>query len=82
MDHYKIMNSFCVEGRRFPNLLHAFTFAQIQSERMDRPVEVHLEASPKANFFGGTRHLPLYHATAYPPSHVRVHRVHTNEPRR
>lgn len=59
---------FQVEGRYFPDPLQAFTFAQIQADRMGRPVEVHirdkydnLEAS--------------WHATAYPPNHVRAHIV-------
>ena len=71
---------FTVEGRYFPNPLYAFTFAQIQADRMDRPVEVHLDRTnqgqnqyhkPKL----GERAAPTYHATAHPSNFVRRHLV-------
>jgi hypothetical protein len=60
--------SFTVEGRSFPNSLHAFTFASIQADRMNRPVEVrvlHEEA----------KYLSDWHATAQPSNFVRRHLV-------
>lgn len=58
---------FFVEGRYFPNSLHAFTFAQIQADRMHRAVEVHTEKP------GGI--VDVWHATAYPTGHKRAHIV-------
>ena len=56
---------FFVEGRYFPNSLHAFTFAQIQADRMQRAVEVHLDYEvPRP-----------WHATAYPTGYTRPHIV-------
>jgi hypothetical protein len=54
---------FYVEGRYFPNSLYAFTFAQIQADRMNRPVEVQLADSR------------AWHATAHPENFRRQHRV-------
>jgi len=51
---------FVVEGRYFPNSLQAFTFADIQADRMERPVEVHL------NLSGTETHRGTWHATARP----------------
>lgn len=56
---------FVVEGRYFPNSLYAFTFAQIQADRMDRVVEVHNNH--------GTLWDPTWHATAHPEGSRRVH---------
>lgn len=49
------------EGRHFDSTLEAFTFAQIQADRMSRPVEVQV---------GGQ-----WHCTAHPPNYVRRHMV-------
>lgn len=57
---------FFVEGRYFPDTLLAFTFAGIQADRMNRPVEVHLN-EPK---FGTGR---PWHCTAQPSNYVRSH---------
>jgi hypothetical protein len=55
-----------VEGRHFPNTLYAFTFAGIQADRMDRPVEVRVNGQ--------------WHATAHPESYVREHVYSENSP--
>lgn len=60
---------FFVEGRYFPNSLQAFTFAQIQADRMQRVVEVHLNEEV---------HRP-WHATAYPEGFRRDHYMRTRE---
>lgn len=56
---------FVVEGRFFPNSLYAFTFAQIQADRMDRAVEVH------NNY--GSLWVSTWHATAHPEGYRRAH---------
>lgn len=67
---------FFVEGRWFPNSLYAFTFAQIQADRMQRVVHVHA---------GGEESYPLYgkghnwHATAYPEGYRRDHFLRVSE---
>lgn len=68
--------SFSVEGRYFPNSLYAFTFAQIQADRMKRPVEVHTyirgqDFRPPVT----GRRSSTYHATAQPSHFVRRHLV-------
>lgn len=55
---------FFVEGRYFPDPLQAFTFAQIQADRMDRSVEIRLGTAQGA-----------YHGTAHPPGFMRQHTV-------
>lgn len=65
---------FFVEGRYFPNSLWAFTFAGIQADRMDRPVEVHVKAAqPHTVLRGHGAH--TWHATAQPSHFVRRHLV-------
>ena len=59
-------NDFFVEGRYFPNSLWAFTFAQIQADRMNRPVEVESVDIDQFRF---------WHATAQPSNFVRRHLV-------
>ena len=63
-----------VEGRKFNDTLSAFTFAQIQADRMQRPVEVHYEA-PRGQ-------IATWHATAYPTDYRRQHLVVENSPSR
>lgn len=58
---------FVVEGRFFPNSLYAFTFALIQADRMQRPVEVHNNH--------GSLWDPTWHATAHPGNYLRPHMV-------
>ncbi len=55
--------NFVVEGRYFDDAIQAFTFAQIQATRMDRPVEVRLNVS---------QHTRPWHATAYPDGYERT----------
>lgn len=65
--------SFIVEGRYFPNSLQAFTFASIQADRMNRPVEVWVgdESRPRPlSYFPSG-----WHATAQPSNFVRRHLV-------
>lgn len=67
-------NEFFVEGRYFPNPLWAFTFAQIQADRMERAVEVHSAEEiniPRLL----TRESATWHATAHPSNFVRSHLV-------
>lgn len=64
---------FQVEGRYFPNPLWAFTFAQIQADRMTRPVEVHLDADHEPRPL--SRKSTTWHATAHPSHYVRSHLV-------
>mgnify|MGYP003136477971 CR=1 FL=1 len=64
---------FAVEGRYFPNPLYAFTFAQIQADRMDRPVEVHLR--PETPHGRPYEQRSTWHATAHPSNYVRRHLV-------
>lgn len=72
---------FAVEGRFFPNALWAFTFAQIQADRMKRPVEVHIDRTTKGQnmyykpYLGVTAVSPTWHATAHPSNFVRRHLV-------
>lgn len=61
-----MLNRFSVEGRYFPNSLQAFTFAWIQADRMERPVEVHL--NQVESIYDGT-----WHATARPSNYVQSH---------
>lgn len=70
-------NKFFVEGRYFPNSLYAFTFAGIQADRMDRPVEVHLHTPGQPpNISTGMKHKrETWHATAQPSDFVRRHLV-------
>ena len=56
---------YVVEGRYFPNSLYAFTFAQIQADRMQRVVEVHNNH--------GSLWDPTWHASAYPTGYHRDH---------
>ena len=56
---------YVVEGRYFPNSLYAFTFAQIQADRMQRVVEVHNNH--------GSLWDPTWHANAYPTGYHRDH---------
>jgi hypothetical protein len=79
-------NSFVVEGRYFDNPLWAFTFAGIQADRMDRPVEVHgdlgeyrvgLQDMPPHL---KTRSLNTWHATAHPTGYKRQHLVKEGVP--
>lgn len=59
--------NFAVEGRYFPNSLYAFTFAQIQADRMQRPVEVHVDETPPIDRYANNQHhLSTWHATAHP----------------
>ena len=58
-----------VEGRHFNgNQIYAFTFAQIQADRMGRAVEVHT-ARP------GQLRRRTWHATAHPSHFARSHLV-------
>lgn len=74
-------DNFVVEGRYFPNPLWAFTFAGIQADRMDRPVEVHIDLGDyrvlpqdiPSNVV--TKKLNTWHATAHPEGYVRRHLV-------
>jgi hypothetical protein len=69
---------FFVEGRYFANTLYAFTFAQIQADRMNRVVEVHSTNALPANSFsavGGGHKSASWHATAHPSNFVRRHLV-------
>lgn len=68
------LDTWWVEGRRFPNSLQAFTFAQIQADRMDRAVQVH-NGDPNFSYMDHT-----WHATAYPSNFVRSHLVRENSP--
>lgn len=52
---------FSVEGRYFPDAIQAFTFAQIQADRMKRPVEIRIQGE--------------WHGTAHPSNYVRSHLV-------
>ena len=61
---------FKVEGRYFPNTLYAFTFAQIQADRMDRAVEVHA-----SDPFDRLSSHASWHATAHPANYMRQHTV-------
>ena len=65
---------FAVEGRYFPNPLYAFTFAQIQADRMERPVEVHIKAGQPTFVLRGKR-AHTWHATAHPSNFERSHLV-------
>ncbi len=65
-------DEFFVEGRWFPNSLQAFTFAQIQADRMDRPVHVHGGGEERYPIFGKGR---TWHATAHPENFRRAHLV-------
>ena len=65
---------FAVEGRYFPDPIQGFTFAQIQADRMSRPVEVHTH-TPGQRVWPGGRCSHTYHATAYPSHFVRSHKV-------
>lgn len=65
---------FEVEGRYFPNSLFAFTFAQIQADRMQRPVEVHVH-DPYDQPLPVLKHKSTWHATAYPTGYIRSHVV-------
>jgi len=58
------MKEFFVEGRYFPDPIQAFTFAQIQADRMGRSVEIRLEGKTGP-----------YHGTAHPPNFMRAHTV-------
>ncbi len=58
------LNEFFVEGRHFPSLLWAFTFAQIQADRMCRPVEIQRDLYDRP-----------WHSTAHPSNFVRRHLV-------
>jgi hypothetical protein len=55
---------FHVEGRYFADPLTAFTFASIQADRMDRPVEVQLNIPGR----------PM-ESVAHPSNFVRSHLV-------
>lgn len=70
---------FEVEGRYFENSLHAFTFAQIQADRMQRPVQVHLHDKYDQPL-PVLKHKSSWHATAYPSNYVRSHLVRENSP--
>lgn len=67
--------SFSVEGRYFPNSLYAFTFAQIQADRMSRAVEVHIGKPLRKPGLHGSS----WHATAQPSHFVRRHLVLVKE---
>jgi hypothetical protein len=67
MDDYYEDNPFVVEGRYFPNSLQAFTFAQIQADRMKRVVEVRHTTVPAW--------APMWYATAAPTGYRRRHLV-------
>lgn len=71
-------DEFWVEGRWFPDSLQAFTFAEIQADRMQRPVYVHV-GKPTYELNGRGSN---WHATAYPSYHVRSHVVRENSPSR
>lgn len=65
---------FAVEGRYFTDAIQAFTFAQIQADRMKRAVEVFLQRAPDtASNTKSPSH--SYHATAHPSNYVRRHFV-------
>ena len=74
-------DKFVVEGRYFINSLLAFTFASIQADRMNRPVEVHVDLGPYRvglqDIPGNvvTKSLSTWHATAQPSNFVRRHLV-------
>jgi hypothetical protein len=69
---------FFVEGRWFPDSLQAFTFAEIQADRMQRPVHVHYGEPNYAVSGKGFN----WHATAYPSYYIRNHVVRENSPQR
>ena len=69
------MNEFFVEGRYFPNSLYAFTFAGIQADRMDRPVEVHVTTDVRVEPRPLSWKSSSWHATAQPSHFVRRHLV-------
>jgi hypothetical protein len=75
-------DEFFVEGRYFPNSLYAFTFAQIQADRMDRPVHVVAgdpEWATHRDQYGRVLTTPgkstNWHATAHPENFRREHLV-------
>lgn len=76
-------NEFWVEGRTFPDALQAFTFAEIQADRMQRPVHVH---AGKPQYEAQGRGFEVrgkglnWHATAHPSYYVRSHLVRENSP--
>ena len=74
-------NNFTVEGRHFPNSLHAFTFAQIHADRMDRAVEVHIREYLIGSYWRAgavpARRDSSWHATAQPSHFKRRHLVAT-----
>ena len=60
---------FEVEGRYFPNSLQAFTFAQMQADKMDRPVDVHVydkQWQIVREHFPNMGRTKSWHATAHP----------------
>ena len=59
-----------VEGRYFPTNLYAFTFAQIQADRMHRAVEVHI-----SDPYDRLSRTGSWHATAHPEEYRRTHLV-------
>lgn len=63
-------DEFFVEGRYFPNSLYAFTFAQIQADRMDRPVHVHTAPFEHGEIYH--RNGSDWHATAHPENFRRA----------
>jgi hypothetical protein len=67
-------NRYSVEGRYFPNTLYAFTFAQIQADRMMRPVEVHFGITGREHC-QGRKEKATWHATAHPSNFARRHLV-------
>jgi hypothetical protein len=73
---------FEVEGRFFPNSLQAFTFATIQADRMNRPVEVHVYDNThrlvREHFPKVLRHKSTWHATAHPPGVAAPRRIAAN----
>ena len=67
---------FEVEGRYFPNGLFAFTFAQIQADRMGRPVEVHVrDKYDMRRMTIPSQRGPTWQATAHPANYKRHHMV-------
>ena len=68
---------FAVEGRYFPDAIQGFTFAQIQADRMQRPVEVHTHV-PGQRIWPSGRCSHTYYATAHPSNYVRRHLVKEN----
>lgn len=61
---------FFVEGRYFPNNLQAFTFAQIQADRMQRVVHVHENREKRYPIYHKGE---CWHSTAYPTGFRREH---------